>query len=440
MPPCLSSAGEAEIRIASREEVFMEFSRLATNFNTSGFLSSSNMLIDNTIGKIKTGNFTDDEMKQYIAASTITHLQDSWNFLGQAIQATLNGQTAIARHLAYYTELRAGMSLLATEGIGIFNNQHYYIDSTDFKPKKLSDSFGTHQMIWLTLQYWSSQDKARTLLEEIITPGGIPLKDWVNGYKVNTWNSITSEIFNKWGVDLASLSSDRDTRNRVSYRPSQLHTNQTIDFRKNYGFIVKLWELLEPSVGNNYLNIDNLFLKQSINLLDELSAPESQFTRNRRLYIMLKALLSNNSDIRTYYEFIRKSENNSVLSNASTIYTDIDLALQDPNNHLQVIARALFLVRLATGAVKRMMNDAGIDLNDMDFWFYDIIQISGICPQESIDELDFHELWDDISTIAIPKIKNSNQSGDLYAYKRQYSQSSILFSECERAMLWGLSS
>lgn len=439
MANALNLSTKEEIESASRNEVVDQFSSLSLNFDIDGFLPASNVLTMDTIEKIKNISFTELEMKQYIAASTITHLHDSWNFLGQSIQAILNGQTAIARHLGYYAELRASMSLLATEGIGIFNNKHYYIDKRDLKPKKISMSFGTHEMIWLTLEHWSKQDNARKLLEEIITPGNIPLREWVNGYRNNTWDVISFEIFKKWGVDLQYLAHDRDTRNRVSYRPTQIHANQTVDATKNYKFIVELWQLLEPSTNGNYSNIDNIFLKQSIDLLNEHSEQKCENKRDVKLYKMLEKVLTDKTKIRDYLKLIKDTDNNSVLSNASKIHTNIDIALQDPDNHLQIIARALFLVRIATGSVKRMMKDANVNLSDMDFWLNDIIQKSGIVSQDSIATLIIEDLWTDINDIAIEDIKNSDEGDDLYDYKNKYSKSSILFSECERAMLWGLS-
>ena len=67
---------------------------------------------------------TNNEINTYISASSISHLIDSWGYLSGAISSLLNGNKPIAIHLAYYSELRAVMSFLASEGIGVFNNQH----------------------------------------------------------------------------------------------------------------------------------------------------------------------------------------------------------------------------------------------------------------------------------------------------------------------------
>lgn len=66
-------------------------------------------------------------LAQYIAASVALHSNDGWSYLGRSVACLLAGDTHRALHLAYYAELRAAMSLLASAGIGIFNNQHFIV-------------------------------------------------------------------------------------------------------------------------------------------------------------------------------------------------------------------------------------------------------------------------------------------------------------------------
>ena len=60
------------------------------------------------------------QLSQYIAASIVLHCSDGWSFFGAAVSSLLHGDPHRARHLAYYAELRAAMSLLAAFGIGVF--------------------------------------------------------------------------------------------------------------------------------------------------------------------------------------------------------------------------------------------------------------------------------------------------------------------------------
>ena len=88
----------------------------------------------------KLGNKRDidgPKLGEYIACSAPLHLADGWNYLSRAFDAACRGDRSSAYHLAYYGELRATMSLLATEGIGIFNRRHIalneHLEPTEFK-------------------------------------------------------------------------------------------------------------------------------------------------------------------------------------------------------------------------------------------------------------------------------------------------------------------
>ena len=55
---------------------------------------------------------------------------DGWTFLSRALSALLSGDTHTARHLAYYAQLRAALSILSCNGIGIFNTINFVVDNT----------------------------------------------------------------------------------------------------------------------------------------------------------------------------------------------------------------------------------------------------------------------------------------------------------------------
>jgi hypothetical protein len=70
-------------------------------------------------------------LAQYIAASSILHCADGWSYLGRAINCLLKGDPHRVVHLAYYAELRAALSLLASEAIGVFSRNNFVIDAPD---------------------------------------------------------------------------------------------------------------------------------------------------------------------------------------------------------------------------------------------------------------------------------------------------------------------
>lgn len=444
MSATLSPTGKLEIEGSDRGQINNEFSKLSSNFSNSSWLNSTNKLHKNTIENISNQQFSNDEMKEYIAASAITHLNDAWTFMGRAIHAILNNDTITARHLAYYAELRAAMSILATEGIGLFNNRHYCIDSSGnakLISKNLDENgnpkhLGTHQMVWVTLEYWSSLDKATNLITKILKPNDIGLDIWMQNYGVTSLNSLTSKLFKNLGIDLKLLADDRDIRNRVSYRPSAIHINQSASYKENYNFIIKLWKLLEPSFAGGFPQIDRLLLKQTINLLADSNIQQKS---PLNLFKLLKSTIGDKTLRREYYKFFRNKDTNELITYATKTYNNIELALDDDKNHLQVISRAVLLLRVATGSSNLMLKDASISFDDLSFWWKKLIIDNGLCALD--DEMEVLDLWQDIKDFGIDEIEGKIEHQEsFYDLKKETSYPSILLGECDRALLWGISS
>src|SRR5689334_737896 len=145
----LSISDRAIIRTKlSRENVETTFSGMRRFICESQWIGSSNRYGADTIQRIQSDNKKNRvreprQLSQYIAASTLLHCADGWSYLGRAFTALLGGDSSRAIHLAYYAELRAAMSLLATEGIGVFSNAHFFIDAPN-SAKLMQTRSGTH--------------------------------------------------------------------------------------------------------------------------------------------------------------------------------------------------------------------------------------------------------------------------------------------------------
>ena len=59
-----------------------------------------------------TRRFTPQQVLDVLAATGPSHCLDGWTFLSRALAALLSGDTHTTRHLAYYAQLRAALSLL----------------------------------------------------------------------------------------------------------------------------------------------------------------------------------------------------------------------------------------------------------------------------------------------------------------------------------------
>ncbi|MFJ1288414.1 hypothetical protein, partial [Acinetobacter baumannii] len=97
--------------------------------------------------------------------------KDAWDYFSCAISAVLEGNIYNAIHFAYYAELRATMSFLASEGIGVFNGINYYVDSTG-KCKRFTGNIATHKFVWPALNEWSKLVANRNTLLDIVTVHG----------------------------------------------------------------------------------------------------------------------------------------------------------------------------------------------------------------------------------------------------------------------------
>ncbi len=56
---------------------------------------------------------------EVIAVRGPLHAIDGWSYFSRSLSALLSGDPHAARHLAYYAELRASLSILASTGIGV---------------------------------------------------------------------------------------------------------------------------------------------------------------------------------------------------------------------------------------------------------------------------------------------------------------------------------
>ena len=142
---------------ASRLAVHETVPRLAEHWDTESWLSDENLYHNNVIQEIKQSKNSGNTLKhshlsEYIAASTIIHCFDGWSYLGRALDAEMAGDPDTARHLGYYAELRAAMSLLASEGVGVFHNIHIIVTERECI---LFPGKSTHEFVWEALRTWA---------------------------------------------------------------------------------------------------------------------------------------------------------------------------------------------------------------------------------------------------------------------------------------------
>ena len=189
---------------------------------------------------------------------------DGWSFISRALAALLAGDPHASRHLAYYAQLRAGLSILANLGIGIFNGVNFSIvgagqfrridPRTDGKTS--NKGIGTHTIVWDALQQWSRNPATASIFLDLIKIQSTPLRACLEAIwpGTSTTTSVTS-LIEAWGLDLRRGADEHRFRNISSYAPQAFNPLPNIALEQ-LDFIEEVWSLLEPSVGPNLDKLD----------------------------------------------------------------------------------------------------------------------------------------------------------------------------------------
>lgn len=367
--------------MASSTGVHQSASDLRLYFEEGRWLGYNNVYSNDPINSIKrdikSRCINSQDMREYIAASILLHLIEGWEYLGQALYAQAVRGAPIAIHLGYYAEMRATMSILATQGIGIFNRQHLVVDKEGIIHPMSNDggrNLPTHRAIWLYLEHWLSSGDAGKILGKIIRPLSIPLAEWIDAMPCTgeeRWTPVASDMLKNFGVDLQQMEDDRYMRNEASYRPFELSSYKNPGFSKVIKYLSDTVHKLEPSTARGGFDIlDQHLLCQTLEkvFISVMSkAPKEEPVQFRyQITTMLNTILGRDS---AYADKIE----NFILSNVLYLnrQTLINLASDSSNvnDPLPLLSRAVLLLRLATGLACEFMKETDIKFEMLKFWW-----------------------------------------------------------------------
>lgn len=242
--------------------------QLRRSLGRSSWIPKSNRYSTNVVAKVKKelsgasrSVKSGRHLAQYVTASSLLHCSDGWSYLGKALHAILWGDPHRAIHLAYYAELRAAMSLLASEGIGIFNRQHFFIVGPDSVTRAKSAT-STHDFVWDCLETWSAQPRSGVLFSSIVTPSQLPLAEWLRPIGgTSTAQPKARHWFRQWGMDLRLQPRDRDARNESSYRPDGIPESWKSNVNDVLGFALQAWDALGQGGKASFGELDRHILR-----------------------------------------------------------------------------------------------------------------------------------------------------------------------------------
>lgn len=443
----LNRTEKKTLRQASRKGIEKAFSQLERYFLQDRWLAKANRYRSNFIKMldrdIASSTVNDVHLSQYVAASTILHCADGWSLLGDSLVCHARGDCDSARHLGYYAELRAAISILATEGIGVFSRKHYVIHPSA-SCKRLTTPHGGHVFTWLALEHWADIKRSTELLKEVIKPQGIPLGDWLNSFLSGTaFHHVGSKWLKSWGVDIHKLSEDRESRNEASYRPTKLNYNGALTTNEKSNFLCQLWSIFEPSGSSPFDLLDRHLLR--ISLEHTFIARHGRITpANRKRFesqisTMLEMILGDSPFATEWRTFLLRQSDSQPEDPAVIVEARGNVSVYEPKHHIQVAARAALLLRVATGACAKLIVDTGFRHDDLEFWWSRLGEDRGLW-ENGYGDTDFRNLWADIEQ-ALQELKEWNEGRDSYSlasWLQNMPHAILKLSECERILLWGL--
>ena len=433
---------------ASNQAIQTAFDELSSNFIDESWINKNNNYCSDCTKKVIANyshgqHMMDNDLVEYIAASVPLHCIDGWSYLSRAIECHCRGDIANSKHLAYYAELRATLSILASQGIGIFNHRHIVIKPNGECNGLYMDA-GTHYAAWLLLEKWADSSAARDLITSVIQPRNIPLSYWLSSFSgTNSYQITISKLLKKWGLDLKIIGTkDKDARNESSYHPQRITKTQPQNFNHDLNYLCEFWNIFEYG-GSGFEKLDYYLLQLSLIEIFAISCNNSDFRRDAGLNkqfdsridsLVDKMGIGGEEKIRIVNLLIKNDGINLPLIIREANKPD---PLNSFNQHIQMLSRASLLLRIASGASANLFLNAHFPIEDIKFWWNPLGIERGFWEPESEPD-NFGDLWEDIRDALDATKPYANKNGiTLYTFYKEDAYSLAKLGECERIALWG---
>lgn len=394
--------------------------------NTGGIISFINPL---TSKKRK-------HIEEYISSSVLVHNSDGWNYLSRSIDSLINGDISCSIHLAYYAELRAVMSLMAYEGIGIFNTQHIWFDSA--KNATLFKGYTTHKLVDESIEIWANQTTKKNILFDLVRIKNNSLSDWIRETGFSSRSKYARSIANtwlkKWSIDL-HLKEDQLLRNEMSYRPH--YDIKNVEINLSLEKLSEIWELLEPTNANSFPLLDQHLLRIALEEIYTKSKGRRPSRIEYENYLKDIFRRIGESPTQSLFGFlIRDTSPNDpmIINEAKKDNLNFKVNKKDP---FPLICRAIMLLRLSTGGAKNLIERSTLDKDDLVFWSDRICYNSGISDANPslIDPIDlFADVRDSINDLR-SNFKTLNCVREPFLL---YPEAMFNIKQFQRAGIWGI--
>lgn len=378
-------------------------------------------------------------LAEYVAASVILHCADGWAYLGRAMAAQLRGDIGAARHLGYYAELRAAMSLLASQGVGVFNYKHVLVKVTG--DVEVFAHRGTHRFAWEALEAWSETNVSAQTVTGLIKPSDVSLAEWLEAFTSGSMSTARGKTYlMAWGLDVQRFGADRDARNESSYQPRTIAGAAAPPTTRAVAFTSDLWDAFEPVGADNFGKLDLHLLRRSFERLfrERTGNTAKRHPGEFRRYVQqaLGSVAASMPSERLEAFLMREID-----SSDPTLIEDAEHPenMHDPEDHLHVMARAALLLRVSSGCARSLLVEAQLEYGDFEWWSEQLgasraLVRSGQGLESPVD------LWNDVDD-ALTELAGGVSNGasvDYWSLHDQCARQLSVLGGCERIALWGL--
>lgn len=302
------------------------------------------------------------QVADHLAAAAFGHQIDAWSYFGAATSAMHAGESAIARHLLYYSELRSAFAILARHGVLIRSSKHLALSVHGVR---VSNKVGTHEAVWDAFKRWSRTAGATSLFLDAPQLSGVPLSAWLaEGGLVPT--ETIQELLRDVGYDLSRFEEDRVARNSASYGPRWV---RSIDAETLLAFhdLPDLWRLVRPYSNSGFDDFDAEFVSIVVaraRTRAKASLKEKVYPEWARRTAERLGASQPETAARTLFAFSKPSGRTASLRHAF----DPNPPPDDLSRTRAMIGRAFVLARFASGAVSDMVRNAAITDEELEPW------------------------------------------------------------------------
>ncbi len=324
----------------------------------------------------------------YVSASAVLHVFDGWNYLSRAFDALLRGDRHTAIHLAYYAELRSAMSLLASQGVGVFNTEHISV-GTGPAVKMWAKDEGTHKFVWRVLIEWAQTSDGIDALFSNIAVDGASLEDWLKAFGADrtSLSALTFEWLSAWSLDVDRFRKDRDLRNGVSYRPDSIRWPPEGAFdalSESIDPILDAWNALAPLGLGQAGVLDLHLLREALDFAYAAKTGLQPGDGKHSLYVD-SYLRTVPVDRRAFLTRARDPNSHAILVASDRSRDDV----------VAVMSRAILILRLASASANGLLRRASVTVADIQFWLDSKLTDLGLWDV-SVPMTDFTDLWDEV--------------------------------------------